>query len=213
MIDKIFKDRDDAYKQLYDKLPIASMKMYNWIVIATSLNSVPIAYKLSKDLEGRFDFLFTQKITAAHNSECEIAIISETQEIVIHEELLRSFGIDIDDIYQEAKQKYNKDIQEMILKYRDGKKLINMQDANVLLIDEGLNTGSTMMACIKTAIGQKAKSIAVAVPVLPEVTIDDVDSIADDLYYVKSVPHFVAIDSYYENLENLSYKDIKKIME
>ena len=73
------------------------------------------------------------------------------------------------------------------------------------------NTGLTMMACIKSIINEKAKSICVAVPVLPEVTINDIETIADDLYYVQAPAHFISIDFYYETFEEIKLEDIEKL--
>ena len=102
-------------------------------------------------------------------------------------------------------------ITEYKANYRDNLDLIDLKDTNVLLVDEGLNTGLTMMACIKSVINEKAKSICVAVPVLPEVTVHDIESIADDLYYVEAPAHFVSIDFYYENLEYIGLDQIKEL--
>ena len=177
-------------------LPMDEMKQEKWVVLATSSGGVPIALLLAKDLNAQFDFLFTQKVFTPKNDDCEIAIVTETGEIVIHEELMKSFSLELDDIYAEANKKYNNKIAEYKVNYRDNSDLIDLKDANVLLVDEGLNTGLTMMACIKSVINEKAKSICVAVPVLPEVTVHDIESIADDLYYVQAPAHFVSIDFY-----------------
>lgn len=158
-------------------------------------------------------FLFTEKIFTRKNNECEIAIVTETQEIVVHEELLKSFSLNLENIYNEANDIYQTDIQEYKAKYRDRLDMIDLSNKNVLLVDEGLNTGLTMMACIKSVINEKAKSICVAVPILPKATISDIENIADDLYYVQSPAHFVSIDFYYERLEQIELEDIKKLKE
>ncbi len=212
MRNNLFKNREDACDQLSNILPLNQMQQESWIVIATSSGGVPIAFNLANKLNAKFDFIFTQKIDASKNDECEIAIITETQEIIIHEELMNVFNIKLDSIYNEAKIKYNTDIKKYIKEYRDNKEIIDMQNKNVLLVDEGLNTGLTMMACIKSAISCGAKSVAVAVPVLPKVTIADIESIADDLYYVKAPAHFVTIDFYYDELELIELEKIRNII-
>ena len=209
----IFKNRDEAANMLYSVLPTEDMKKEEWIILAISAGGVPIALNLAKKLNAKFDYLFTKKIFTKNNNECEIAIITETQDIVVHEELLKSFSLDLEDIYDESKEMYLTDIQEYKAKYRDSSDIIDLANSNVLLVDEGLNTGLTMMACIKSVISKQAKSICVAVPVLPEVTINDIETIADDLYFVQAPAHFVAIDFYYEKLEQIELEDIEKLKE
>jgi putative phosphoribosyl transferase len=155
--------------------------------------------------------MFTQKIYTKKNSKCEIAIISETQEVVVHEELLRAFGLNLEKIYKQSSKLYLQDISEYKMKYRQGLDILDLKGKNVLLVDEGLNTGLTMMACIKSVINCNAKSICVAVPVLPKVTVNDIETIADDLYFVHSPAHFVSIDFYYEDLEQIELEDIQRL--
>jgi len=209
---KLFHDRADALKKLSKVLPLESMSQESWIVIATSAGAVSIAYELSKKLNAKFDYIFTQKINTSKNDECELAIVTETQDIIIQEELMKAFDIKLEDIYDIANKKYNNEIQEYINRYRDGNSIINMKNKNVLLVDEGLNTGLTMMACIKSIISHQASSVVVAVPILPEVTIGDIESIADDLYYVEAPAHFVSIDFYYDTLNTVELKEIKNII-
>ncbi len=208
-IDKIlFKDREDAFNKLYEVLPYNDMLQENWIVIATSDGAVPIASRMAEKLNAQLDFLFTEKIFTPKNNECEIAIITETTEIVIHEELMKSFKLDLEEIYEVADSKYNTEIQQYKAKYRNSLDIIDLNNRNVLLVDEGLNTGLTMMACIKSVINKRAKSVCVAVPILPQVTVSDIETIADDLYFVQAPAHFVSIDFYYEKLEKVNLENI-----
>jgi len=210
---EVFNDREEAFKMLYNILPTDEMRKEEWIILATSAAGVPIALNLAKKLNSKFDFLFTEKIYTSKNNECEIAIVTETGEIVVHEELLKSFSLNLEDIYLEANELYQTILQEYKGKYREKLDIMNLADKNVLLVDEGLNTGLTMMACIKSVINEGAKSICVAVPILPQATINDIETIADDLYYVQSPAHFVSIDFYYDKLEQIELKDIKKLLE
>ncbi|MEA3512432.1 MAG: phosphoribosyltransferase family protein [Campylobacterota bacterium] len=209
----VFENRYDAFEQLCNVLPISDMKQEEWIILAISSGAVPIALNLTRKLDGKFDFLFTKKIYTKKNSECEIAIVTETNEIIIHEELMKSFNLDLKVIYRNSEEKYLKDIKKYKALYRNNLDIIDFENKNVLLVDEGLNTGLTMMACIKSVIAKKAKSICVAVPVLPKVTIDDIESIADDLYYIQAPAHFLSIDFYYKELKEIKLKEIEKLKE
>ena len=209
--DKIyFKNRDVAAYRLIDVLPISKMKLEDWIVIATSYGGYPVAKIIANELDAKPDIMLSRKIYSANNDECEIAIVTETEEIVIHEELVKAFDISLDYIFSKSRYIYDNDLSLCANKFRTGKKLNNLENKNILLIDEGLNTSLTMMACIKTAINLGAKSVSVAIPILPTASINTIESIADDLYYVKSLDHFINIDFYYDELEEITYEEIKR---
>lgn len=208
--DKIyFKNRDVAAYRLIDILPISKMKLEDWIVIATSYGAYPIAKIISNELDAKLDIMFSRKVYSPNNEECEIAILTETEEIVIHEELVKAFDISLDYIFSKSRYLYDNELSSCVNNYRQGKKIENLEHKNVLLIDEGLNTSLTMMACIKTAINLGAKSVSVAIPILPTTSISTIESIADDLYYVKSLDHFINIDFYYDELDEITYEEIK----
>lgn len=209
---KYFRNRQDAAEQLLAILPVEKIKEEEWIILSTSSSGTPIAFYIAEQLKTQFDFLFTEKIFAPNNDESEIAIVSETQEVIIHKELVQAFDINLDFIFSNSKKIYTDTILKNIQKYRCGKKIINLIDKNVLLIDEGLNTSLTMMCCIKTAIQLGAKSVCVAVPILPDVSTPIIDSIADDLYFVQKLEHFISIDFYYDQLEKITYNDNLKMM-
>lgn len=206
-----FKNREVAAYRLLDILPIDIMKLENWTVVASSYGGYEIAKIIADALDANVDIMFCDKIVAPANDECELAIVSEHEEVVIHEELVKSFNVDLDYIYSQSKKVYEDSILDKVDKFRSGKKIDNLESANVLIVDEGINTGLTMMSCIKTAIKLKAKSIAVATPILPSVSVQTIESIADDLYYVKKLDHFVAINFYYDKLEDIKFEDIEKI--
>lgn len=206
-----FKDREDAANKLIEILPIEQMKQEDWIVVASSYGGFSIAKIIANKLDAQFKILFTEKVVAPNNEECEIAIVTESEEVVIHEELAKSFDLSLDFIFSKSKYVYDSMILNKLSKFRSGERIKDIKDKNILLVDEGLNTGLTMMACIKTAINLGAKSVSVAIPILPNASIQTIESIADDLYYVKSLDHFISIDYYYNNLEEITFEDIKNI--
>ena len=206
-----FKNREVAAYRLLDVLPIDSMKLEDWIVIASSYGGFEIAKIIANSLEGKYDIMFSEKIYAPNNEDCEVAVVTEHEEVLIHEELVKSFDVSLDYIYSKSKQVFDESIIKKVNRFRHGEKIEKLENKNVLIVDEGINTGLTMMACIKTAINLKAKSISVATPILPTASIPSIESIADDLYYIKKLDHFVEIDFYYDSLEELSFEDIEKI--
>ncbi len=206
-----FKNREVAAYRLLDVLPIDSMRLEDWTVISSSYGGFEIAKIVAKALNSKYDMMFSEKIYAPNNEDCEIAVVTEHEEVLIHEELIKAFDISLDYVYSKSKQVYDESIVKTVNKFRHGEKIQKFENKNVLIVDEGINTGLTMMACIKTAINLKAKSISVATPILPTASIPTIESIADDLYFIKKLDHFVEIDFYYDSLEDVSFEDIEKI--
>ena len=206
-----FKNREVAAYRLLDVLPIDSMRLEDWTVISSSYGGFEIAKIVAKALNSKYDMMFSEKIYAPNNEECEIAVVTEHEEVLIHEELIKAFDISLDYVYAKSKQVYDESIVKTVNRFRHGEKIQKFENKNVLIVDEGINTGLTVMACIKTAINLKAKSISVATPILPTASIPTIESIADDLYFVKKLDHFVSINFYYDSLDDVSFEDIEKI--
>lgn len=211
-LDKIFfKNRADAAKKLVEVLPIDSMRLEKWTVIAASNGGYEIAKVVAKELDAKLEIMFNEKIYAPNNEECEIAVVTELEEVLIHEELIKSFNIDLNYIYSKSKIIYEDVLKPKIASFRAGVKLDNLEEKNVLIVDEDINIGLVMMACIKTIINQKVKSISVATPILSTASIPAIESITDDLYYIKRLDHFVESDHYYEELNEVSMEDLERI--
>ena len=207
-----FKNREVAAYRLLDVLPIDSMRLEDWTVISSSYGGFEIAKIVAKALNSKYDMMFSEKIYAPNNEECEIAVVTEHEEVLIHEELIKAFDISLDYVYAKSKQVYDESIVKTVNRFRHGEKIQKFENKNVLIVDEGINTGLTVMACIKTAINLKAKSISVATPILPTASIPTIESIADDLYFIKKLDHFVEIDFYYDSLDDVSFEDLEKII-
>lgn len=206
-----YKNREVAAYRLLDILPIEKMRLEDWTVFSTSQGGFPLAQIVAEELNAQADILFSKKIYAPSNHECEVAIVTETEEIVIHEELVKAFDINLDLVFGQSSYLFQNEVSFNVNKFREGKKLVGLKDKNILLVDEGLNTSLTMMACIKSVINLGAKSVSVAVPIIPTASIQSIESIADDLYYANKLNHFVSIDFYYDQLEEITLEEIIKL--
>ncbi|OCL86649.1 phosphoribosyltransferase family protein [Arcobacter porcinus] len=206
-----FKNREVAAFKLLDVLPLESMKLEKWIVVACSYGGYEIAKIIANALNSDYEILFNEKIYAPNNEECEIAVVTELEDVLIHEELVKAFDIELDLVYLKSKDVFETTIKPKINKFRAGEKLTYLKGKNVLIVDEDINVGLVMMACIKTIINQGVKSISVATPLLSTASIQAIDAITDDLYYIKKLDHYIEADFYYDSLEKLSFEDIERI--
>lgn len=210
--EKIFNNREEAVLKLIDELPLSIATLENVMVLAVSEGGVYFADKLAKKLKASMDILLTERIYSLVNPKLTIAIVGETEEIVIHKALTDAFKIEKDYIYSEAENKYNNEILNHKRKYRNGEGLGDLENKYVILTDECVETGLTMMAAVKTAISLGAKNIFIAVPVLDNVVYENLVTVCDNIFCPHKIDDYVSIEYYYEELEPFGFEQIEKIM-
>ncbi len=208
----LFPTRKDAALQLKEHLPIDQMKSENWHLVAVSRGGLQIAAMINERLKRPVDILLSESITAPHNPGCEIARVSETEEIVMHENLVKSFDIQVDYIYGEAHRKHEEKILSAVYKHRKGRPFESMRDKVVLLIDEGAETGMRMMTAIKTLMSMKPRALHIAVPVLPTDVIEELEPLVDRIYNLYEIEDFVETAMYYGELPPVDDKTVASIL-
>ena len=209
---RIFKDREDASKKLIAMLPKDILKPDETVVLGVSEGGVYFANRVAKALGSRMDLLLTESINSAVNPKLAIAMVGETEEIVMHKALIDSFDISKDYIYSEAHRKYSEEILEYINRYRGGRVLSGLEEKFVVLVDECAETGLTMMTAIKTAISLGAKNVFIAVPVLDNVVYEHLIKVCDDLFCPHKIDDYISIEYYYDELKRFSFEEIDEIM-
>ncbi len=208
----LFEDRDEASRELISEIPTNMLFLDNVIVLAVSEGGIYFADKLAKKLNAPLDILLTEKIYSYVNPELTIAMVGETEEIVIHRALTDAFDIPKDYIYNEAYNKYSNEILGYIKKYRQGEKLESLESKYVILTDECVETGLTMMTAVKTAISLGAKNIFIAVPVLDKVVYENLVTICDNIFCPHKIDDYISIEYYYKELEPFSFNEIKEMI-
>lgn len=216
MIDKIyepFNDRYDALNKLLDIIPMKNLIKDNTLLIAISAGGLLFANEICKKTNLSLDFLFTEPIFAPKNPDCKIAIVSETMDIAINETLVNAFDISYDFIYGEAQRKYEEKILPDIYKYRKGENISSLNKKNILIIDEGIETGLSINIAIKSCIKKGVNGIMVAAPVISDDVTLFLDECADIVYSVYRPNHFVNTKHYFKNIEKIDSSIIIDILD
>ncbi|QFR49868.1 phosphoribosyltransferase [Sulfurimonas lithotrophica] len=208
----LLKDYQDAANQLRDVIPLAKFKSQKWRLVAVSRDGLDIANKLRGKLDNKINFLFSESIYAPNNEECEIARVSEGEEIVINENLVDSFGIKYDYIYGEAHRKHEEKILSYIYQYRKGKPFESVKDEVVLLVDNGSESGLKFMTALKAVLSQKPKAVYIAVPVIPSDVLESLEPFCDDIFFLYDIDDYVETSIYYESIEYISEDKIEEIL-
>ncbi len=208
-----FIDREEATIQLCSILPKDKMQQENWLLIALSKGAILMAEKIAKELSLEYDVLILMPILAPNNNECQIAMVSETQEIVLHGNLVKSFNISKDFIYSESERKFNSEIVKDRGKFRKSLPFSDVKDRNILLIDDGCETGLSILCALKSMINLEAKKVSLALPLIPNDLFSTLDLKLDKIYAKHVIENFISTEYYYQVLEKLPKKVVQYILE
>lgn len=208
-----FENREDASGQLIETLPLELLSENETVVIGVSEGGVYFSDKVAKACGAKMDILLTEAILAPNNPEVPVAMISETEEVVMHKALIDAFEINEDYIYSEAQRKYEDDVLAYVYRYRKGKELLSLEGRYVVLVDECIETGLTMMVALKSVIARGAKNIYIATPILDISVYENLLSVCDGVFCPHRIQDYISIEYYYKNFDTLDFDEICKIIE
>ena len=208
-----FEDRDDAAGQLIETLPLDLLRENETVVIGVSEGGVFFADRLAKALHAQMDILLTEPILAPNNPEVAIAMVSETEEVVMHKALVDAFDINEDFVYNEAQRKYDEDVLSYVYRYRKGKDLLPLKGKYVVLADECIETGLTMMVALKSVIAREAKNIYIATPILDKSVYENLLAVCDGVFCPHKIEDYISIEYYYRVFKQSSFEEILHIVE
>ncbi len=207
-----FENKEDSAAKLIETLPLKLLRDNETVVIGVSEEGVYFADKIAKATEAQMDILLTEPILAPNNPELVIAMVSETEEVVMHKALIDSFDIGEDYIYSEAHRKYEEEVLAYVYKYRKGKELVSLKGKYVVLVDECIESGLTMMVALKSVIAREAKNIYIATPILDKTVYENLLSVCDGVFCPHKVQDYISIEYYYKDFNTLDFEEISEIV-
>ncbi len=210
---EILQNREDAARKLAEVIPMNKLKDEQWELVGVSKGGLVLGAHLKSRVKNRLDILLLEPIMAPNNPECEVARVSETEEIVLQENLIDSFEIKLDYVYGEAHRKHEEGILSKIYKFRKGRPFPSMKDKIVLLVDEGSETGTKFMTAVKTVLAQSPKAVYIAVPVIPSDVLETLEPFVDDIFFLYDIDDYVETELYYKKLEKVDDETVEKILE
>jgi putative phosphoribosyl transferase len=207
-----FEDREDAARQMIEALPVELLKENETVVIGVSEGGVYFADRIARAVHAPMDILLTEAIVAPHNPEVAIAMISETEEVVMHKALVDAFDINEDYVYNEAQRKHDEAVLGYVYRYRKGKDLLSLQGKYVVLADECIETGLTMMVALKSVIARGAKNVYIATPILERSVYENLLSVCDGVFCPHRIQDYISIEYYYRNFIRADFDEILHMM-
>jgi putative phosphoribosyl transferase len=196
-MDRPFADRREAGRILSGQL-ISYAGRDDVIVLGLPRGGVPVAYEAAQALNAPLDVFLVRKLGAPGHEELAMGAIASGGVVVVNEEVVRALRISADTVMAEVESE-RKELTRREAIYRGGRRPLDVRRKIVILIDDGLATGSTMRAAV-TALRQKEPArIVVAVPVGAASTCAEFRLIADDCVCAIAPENFRAVGLWYDD--------------
>jgi len=205
-----FHDRIEAGKLLANELLFLRGKG-NVIVLAIPRGGVPLGKEVADAIGAPLDIVITRKIGAPGNPELAIGAVTEEGETIIESNIARMVGATADYVKEEAKRQV-KEIKIREEKYRGTRPYPKLEGKTVVIVDDGIATGSTIRAAIQSVKRQNADKIILAAPVGPPDIVRELSKDVDKVVCLSTPDYFQAIGEFYEEFGQVGDDTVEEIL-
>ena len=196
----MIRNRKDGAERLTEKL--LKYKGEDGIVLAIPRGGVPIGAYIAKELGFPVEVILSKKIGHPNNPEYAIGAVS-MDSVEVNKEL---------SVPREYLEKETRKIQEELKRryqlFMGNHQPTDLHNKLVILVDDGIATGHTLLATIQMVKKQKPRKLVVAVPVAPPSAISKFEPLVDELICLLAPPGFYAVGQFYENFQQVSDEEV-----
>jgi putative phosphoribosyl transferase len=204
-----FANRVDAGKRLISELK--NLKGKNAIVLAIPRGGVVVGYEIAKALNLPLDVIIPRKIGAPDNPELAIGAMTEDGTTILDKNLVSYLGVSQNYINEESERQKN-EIERRLKTYRGNEPYPNLRGRDVIIVDDGIATGSTMKAALASVRNRGARTVTVAVPVGPPSTIEELEKQADKVVCPFTPEYFQAIGQFYVDFKQTTDIEVIQLL-
>jgi putative phosphoribosyl transferase len=207
---KQLKNRSEAGQLLAEKL-MAYADQPNVMVLALPRGGVPVAFEIAQRLKAPLDVFLVRKLGVPGHEELAMGAISSSGDRVLNQEIIDALQIS-DSVVERVTQRERQEMKRREALYRQNRPPLKFQGKTVVLVDDGLATGSTMLAAIRAVQKQKAAKIVIAVPVAPPSTIESMKMLCDEMICLMTPEPFYGVGLWYEDFTQTSDEEVVQLL-
>jgi putative phosphoribosyl transferase len=206
----IFQDRADAGYRLAKALQ-AYANREDVIVLGIPRGGVPVAFEVAQALHVPLDIFLSRKLGVPVQEELAFGAVASGGVRVLDQEIIEGVGISKEQIEQ-ITEKVKKELERRERLYRGPRPPLRIEGQTVLLVDDGIATGSSMRAAINALRQMKPARVVVAVPVAPQSTCSRLRREVDELVCLQMPKHFYAIGQFYEDFSQIADEEVTALL-
>ena len=206
-----FADRREAGKALAVRLA-AYRRRHDVVVLALPRGGVPVAFEVAEALGAPLDIFVVRKLGMPGQPEFAIGAIASGGVVVLNDDAIRWHHIPQSQIDAIARDELV-ELRRREQAYRQGRPLIDLRDRTVILVDDGLATGSSMRAAVQAVRIFEPARVIVAVPVGASSTCEALAEIADETVCARTPEPFTAVGVWYRDFSQTTDEEVRALLD
>lgn len=206
-----FDDRGDAGRQLGAAMPVHYQERTDVIVLGLPRGGVPVAEQVAKALDAPMDVLVVRKLGLPGHKEYAMGAIAPGGITILDERVVRSMGVP-DQAVAAVCNAEQAELERREQRYRGGRSPLALTRKTVILVDDGLATGSTMQAAVAAVRHADAATVVVAVPVSSAEACEALRTQVDEIVCLFTPPLFQAVGKWYASFPQTSDEEVCAIL-
>lgn len=207
----MFADREEAGRKLGAKL--MRFKDQDACVFALPRGGVPVGFEIARMLGAPLDLIIVRKLGAPHQPELAIGALADGEhpQIVLNDDIVTMLRVSGEYIAEE-KERQLLEIARRRQSYLAGRPRASASRRIAIIVDDGIATGATIRAAIRSIRAAKPARLVLAVPVAPTETIAALRREADEIVCLEAHEDFMAISIYYRNFRQLDDEEVRDLL-
>ncbi|MFC7138215.1 phosphoribosyltransferase [Halobaculum litoreum] len=201
-----FADRTEAGERLADLLEERGVTAD--LVVGVPRGGLPVAAVVAERLGVPLDIVSARKIGAPWNEELAIGAVASDGSTWLNEELIRSAGVD-ETYIERARRRERAAARDRVRRYRDDAQAVDLAGKQVVLVDDGVATGATTLACLAALEAAGAARVTLAVPVAPADTVETLTAAADEVVCVETPVQFGSVGRFYRTFGQVTDEEAR----
>lgn len=207
---RTFRDRREAGRALAEGL-MSYRDGDDVLVFGLARGGVPVAWEIAAALRAPLDVFLVRKLGVPRWSELAMGAVASGGGVVLNHDVIASLHV-TDEQVREVLDSETAELARRERAYRGDRPIADPRDKVVILVDDGIATGASMLAAVRAVRAAHPKSIVVAVPVGPESTCRDLTQEADDVVCATMPPGFEAVGQVYDDFRQVTDDEVRELL-
>lgn len=209
LVPPVFVDRHQAGRLLAED--VAHLGLDAPVVLGLPRGGVPVAFEVASRLGAPLDVIVVRKLGVPFHPEWGMGAIGEGHVRVLHRRIVAAAGVSADDVAA-VERRERAELHRRIVRLRGERPPLDVAGKPVVLVDDGIATGGTVLAAAEVARARGAAHVVVAAPVAAAEVIEDLAPVVDDLVVVEAPEDLLAVGPWYQDFTPPSEEEVVALL-